>query len=298
MCDECTWHHKNIPSAFALTPAQWSCTVLFQWNFPLLMQAWKLGPALAMGNTAVMKLAEQTPLTGLYVAKLTEEVCTLLFVCVSWASTFLRHEADWRGLYAASGVSWDSTSLCHEADERGSYAAFGMLWASTYVVKLTEEVCTLFCFGCYDHPPLCVAKLTKEVWTPGFLGVLASTCLCREADWRGLYTVFLCVCVMSLHCSMLLSWLKKFVHCFFVCECHEQWDGSTCTAELCNKALSAACFTCFRLGTHQVWWTWSQVSAPLLVLPLPLTCTWTRWPSLAPQRSVLTNHFPFIVLFF
>ena len=47
------------------------------------MQAWKLGPALAMGNSAVMKLAEQTPLTGLYVAKLTEEVCTLLFVCVS-----------------------------------------------------------------------------------------------------------------------------------------------------------------------------------------------------------------------
>ena len=52
--------------------------ILFQWNFPLLMQAWKFGPALAMGNTVVMKLAEQTPLTGLYVAALTEQVCTLL----------------------------------------------------------------------------------------------------------------------------------------------------------------------------------------------------------------------------
>nr|KAG5709884.1 hypothetical protein BaRGS_029926 [Batillaria attramentaria] len=49
------------------------CGQIIPWNFPLLMQAWKFGPALAMGNTVVMKLAEQTPLTGLYVAKLTEE---------------------------------------------------------------------------------------------------------------------------------------------------------------------------------------------------------------------------------
>ncbi|XP_056902215.1 aldehyde dehydrogenase, mitochondrial-like isoform X2 [Takifugu flavidus] len=44
------------------------------WNFPLLMQAWKLGPALATGNTVVMKVAEQTPLTALYVASLVKEV--------------------------------------------------------------------------------------------------------------------------------------------------------------------------------------------------------------------------------
>ena len=48
--------------------------LIFQWNFPLLMQAWKLGPALALGNTVVMKLAEQTPLSGLHIAKLAEEV--------------------------------------------------------------------------------------------------------------------------------------------------------------------------------------------------------------------------------
>lgn len=47
---------------------------LLQWNFPLLMQAWKLGPALATGNVIVMKVAEQTPLTGLYVANLIKEV--------------------------------------------------------------------------------------------------------------------------------------------------------------------------------------------------------------------------------
>lgn len=43
------------------------------WNFPLLMQAWKLGPALACGNVVVMKPAEQTPLTALYVASLIAE---------------------------------------------------------------------------------------------------------------------------------------------------------------------------------------------------------------------------------
>ena len=45
-----------------------------QWNFPLLMQAWKLGPALAMGNTVILKTAEQTPLSANYVAALSAEV--------------------------------------------------------------------------------------------------------------------------------------------------------------------------------------------------------------------------------
>ncbi len=49
------------------------CGQVIPWNFPLLMQAWKLGPALATGNTVVMKLAEQTPLTGLYVGELLKE---------------------------------------------------------------------------------------------------------------------------------------------------------------------------------------------------------------------------------
>ncbi|CAA2956590.1 aldehyde dehydrogenase family 2 member B4, mitochondrial [Olea europaea subsp. europaea] len=46
---------------------------IIPWNFPLLMFAWKVGPALACGNTIVLKTAEQTPLTGLYVAKLFHE---------------------------------------------------------------------------------------------------------------------------------------------------------------------------------------------------------------------------------
>src|SRR5437667_12645025 len=43
---------------------------IIPWNFPFLMQAWKLGPALATGCTVVMKPAEQTPLTALRVGEL------------------------------------------------------------------------------------------------------------------------------------------------------------------------------------------------------------------------------------
>ena len=46
---------------------------IIPWNFPLLMQAWKLAPALCAGNTVVLKPAEQTPLTALYVASLIKE---------------------------------------------------------------------------------------------------------------------------------------------------------------------------------------------------------------------------------
>ena len=43
------------------------------WNFPLLMQAWKLAPALACGCTVVLKVAEQTPLSALRVGELINE---------------------------------------------------------------------------------------------------------------------------------------------------------------------------------------------------------------------------------
>src|SRR5438552_7653010 len=43
------------------------------WNFPLLMAAWKLAPALATGNTAVLKPAETTPLTALLLAEVIQE---------------------------------------------------------------------------------------------------------------------------------------------------------------------------------------------------------------------------------
>jgi phenylacetaldehyde dehydrogenase len=43
---------------------------IIPWNFPLLMAAWKLGPALACGNTVVLKPAEQTPLSALRLGEL------------------------------------------------------------------------------------------------------------------------------------------------------------------------------------------------------------------------------------
>ena len=44
------------------------------WNYPLMMAAWKLGPALAAGNTVVLKPSEQTPLTALKLAGLLAEI--------------------------------------------------------------------------------------------------------------------------------------------------------------------------------------------------------------------------------
>ncbi|MEM1186166.1 MAG: aldehyde dehydrogenase family protein [Planctomycetota bacterium] len=50
------------------------CGQIIPWNFPLLMAAWKLAPALACGNTCVLKPAETTPLTALRLAEIFEEV--------------------------------------------------------------------------------------------------------------------------------------------------------------------------------------------------------------------------------
>jgi aldehyde dehydrogenase (NAD+) len=47
--------------------------LIIPWNFPLLLASWKLGPALACGNTIVMKPAEQTPLTTLRLGELVVE---------------------------------------------------------------------------------------------------------------------------------------------------------------------------------------------------------------------------------
>ncbi len=49
------------------------CGQIIPWNFPLLMATWKLAPALATGNTIIMKLAEETPLSGLRLAELIQE---------------------------------------------------------------------------------------------------------------------------------------------------------------------------------------------------------------------------------
>ncbi|KAH9903870.1 aldehyde dehydrogenase [Xylariomycetidae sp. FL2044] len=49
------------------------CGQIIPWNFPMLMLAWKIGPALATGNTIVVKTAEQTPLSALIFADYVEQ---------------------------------------------------------------------------------------------------------------------------------------------------------------------------------------------------------------------------------
>jgi acyl-CoA reductase-like NAD-dependent aldehyde dehydrogenase len=49
------------------------CALIVPWNYPLLLASWKLGPALACGNTVILKPAEQTPLTALRLGELALE---------------------------------------------------------------------------------------------------------------------------------------------------------------------------------------------------------------------------------
>lgn len=76
------WADKAHGAAMDLGPGKMAYTVrqpvgvvgqIIPWNYPLAMAAWKLGPALCCGNTVVLKLAEQTPLSVLYVARLIKE---------------------------------------------------------------------------------------------------------------------------------------------------------------------------------------------------------------------------------
>jgi aldehyde dehydrogenase (NAD+) len=71
-------HGKTIPTSkdkFAYTIKQpiGVCGQIIPWNFPLAMAAWKIGPAIACGNTIVLKPAEQTPLSALFLANLVRE---------------------------------------------------------------------------------------------------------------------------------------------------------------------------------------------------------------------------------
>jgi acyl-CoA reductase-like NAD-dependent aldehyde dehydrogenase len=71
-------HGKTIPadgSVFSFTRLEpvGVCGQIIPWNYPLLMLSWKFGPALATGNTIVLKPAEQTPLSALYAASLIVE---------------------------------------------------------------------------------------------------------------------------------------------------------------------------------------------------------------------------------
>nr|XP_032837152.1 LOW QUALITY PROTEIN: aldehyde dehydrogenase, mitochondrial-like [Petromyzon marinus] len=68
-------HGQTIPMDGDLVTFTWHepvgvCAQIIPWNFPIVMQAWKLAPALALGNVCVLKPAEETPLSALWVASL------------------------------------------------------------------------------------------------------------------------------------------------------------------------------------------------------------------------------------
>lgn len=76
------WADKVFGQAISTTHAKFAYTLrqpigvvaqIIPWNYPLSMAAWKLGPALACGNTVVLKAAEQTPLSILVLGQLIKE---------------------------------------------------------------------------------------------------------------------------------------------------------------------------------------------------------------------------------
>ncbi|KAB8067383.1 aldehyde dehydrogenase [Aspergillus leporis] len=76
------WADKLVGQTISTTSNKFSYTIrqpigvvgrIIPWNYPLSMATWKLGPALACGNTVVLKPAEQTPLSALVLAELIKE---------------------------------------------------------------------------------------------------------------------------------------------------------------------------------------------------------------------------------
>jgi aldehyde dehydrogenase (NAD+) len=68
------WADKLEHAGFGVNPQPLGVAgQIIPWNFPLLMAAWKLAPALAAGNTCVLKPAETTPLTALVLAEILQQ---------------------------------------------------------------------------------------------------------------------------------------------------------------------------------------------------------------------------------
>ena len=71
-CDKLRWacptSSGNAPEPIGV------CGQIIPWNFPLMMAAWKIAPALACGNTVVLKPAETTSLTALHLAEILQEI--------------------------------------------------------------------------------------------------------------------------------------------------------------------------------------------------------------------------------
>lgn len=96
------YHHAGWAAAAEVEfpgRAGWGvCAQVIPWNFPLLMLSWKIAPALAAGNTVVLKPAEQTPLTALAFAEICREagvpdgVVNIVFGAGDTGATLVAHK--------------------------------------------------------------------------------------------------------------------------------------------------------------------------------------------------------------
>ena len=85
------------------------------WNYPLMMAAWKLAPALAAGNTVVLKPSEQTPLTALKLAELLIELLPKGVVNISSAAAARAWARHWSRIRASA---WCRSPAMCQPDKR------------------------------------------------------------------------------------------------------------------------------------------------------------------------------------
>lgn len=86
------------------------------WNYPLMMAAWKISPALAAGNTVVIKPSEQTPLTSLLLAEVAAEVLPAGFLTSSLAA-----EKVWAHHWSTTRTSTWSPDRRHRDGQEDSH---------------------------------------------------------------------------------------------------------------------------------------------------------------------------------
>lgn len=83
---------------------------IIPWNYPVMMLAWKWGPALAAGCTIVLKPAELTPISSLYVAALVREVSHIMLSFTLWRpSTWIK----WQMCLACSSCLYSVLEQSH-----------------------------------------------------------------------------------------------------------------------------------------------------------------------------------------
>jgi aldehyde dehydrogenase (NAD+) len=115
--------------AYTLKEPVGVCGQIIPWNFPMLMAAWKLGPALACGNTVVLKPSEKTPITALELGKLAleagipEGVLNIV-----------------PGLGAEAGEALASHPLVNKIAFTGSVATAKKIQAVAGIVPITHEL--------------------------------------------------------------------------------------------------------------------------------------------------------------